>query len=315
MEAIADNDWTADPPRVRVDFTPIFGYEVLEIRAAFRIRQPFRNLALERKVGKKRNQTTIPASYLHMRWVDLNPDSPLWDLTEKPRDVRMVKGVFYDDVEKRWKLLTYQVVEDMNHLRRAFVHIFANYQRELTKNDRARREIELRVASATIFGPGLSVAARAEVEATQRWVDRREQDLGHIKGKLGGRADLVHFFAQRRQAVLYGIARTFEADALNLRRTGQFNLPNFLRHLAVERSKLDRIVSRNIRSLRRQAQRRLDKASAAAVTDRQLATLFLEDAAQKLRAAALLMEVWAADVSSDEMLAANTYRGIVTLAR
>lgn len=314
MEAIADNDWSVDPPHVRVDFTPIFGYEVLEIGSAFRLREPFRNLELERKRGKKRNQTTIPACYLHMRWVDLNPDSPLWYLTEKPRDVRMTKGVFYDDEEQQWKLLTYQVVEDMNHLRRMFIHIFANYQRELSKNDRLRREIELRVVSGRIFGPGLSPRARAEMDAFQRWCDRREENMGHIKGKLGGRADLVHFFAERRQAVLHGIARTFEADASNLRRANQFNLSGFQQHLSIERTKLDRMVSRNVRSLKRQAQRRVDKAATAAATDKDLTALYLEDAAQKLRAMALTLEIWAADMDNDEVLAANVYRGVVALA-
>lgn len=314
-EAIADNDWTVEPPHVRVDFTPIFGYEVLEIGTAFRLREPYRSLELERKRGKKRNQTTIPACYLHMRWVDLKADSPLWYLTEKPKDVRMVKGVFFDGEESQWKLLTYQVVEDMNHLRRAFVHIFASYQWELSKNDRLKREIELRVVSGRIFGPALPPRARAEMDAFQRWLDRREQNMGHIKGKLGARADLVHYFAERRQAVLHGIARTFEADATNLRRANQFHLENFRQHLSVERAKLDRMVSRNVRSLRRQAQRRIDKASDSAETDRRLAALHLEDAAQKLRAMALSLEVWAADMDNEEVLAANVYRGVVPLAR
>ena len=313
MEAIAANDWLADPQRVRVDFTPIFGYEVLEIALAFRIRVPFLNVRLERRKGKRRNRITISACYLCLRWVNLNEDSPLWYLTEKPLEVRKGKGVFYDENEKQWKLLTYQVVEDMNHTRRMFIHIFANYQRELSRNEAIQREIEQRVASSTIFGPALSPVAREEMARLQSWLGRRWQDMGLIKGKLGGRSDLVHYYATRVQWILRGIARTLVADADNLNRGGTFSRATFKTHLEQERAKLDRMVSRNIRSLRRQAQHRIDKAIDALEKDRVAAGLFLLAAEGKLQLAIEAMERWAESIPSEEVADAARYRGVPTL--
>lgn len=310
MEAIAANDWLSDPPMVRVDFVPILGYEVLEITKAFRVRVPFLNVRLERKKGKRRNRITIPVSYLCLRWVNLNPKSPLWYLTEKPLEVRKDKGVFYDSEEQQWKLLTYEVVEDMNHLRRMFIHIFARYQQELSRNEAIQREIEQRVASATIFGPALSPAARSEMARFDAWLARRWQEMGDIKGKLASRADLVHYYAARVEAVLDGIAHTLLVDGDNLTKDKPFNLANFVIHLEKERGKLDRIVSRNIRFLRRQAQRRIDKAIAIVSRDRTTAALYLYAAADKLQSAVEVMEQWAESIPAEELADAARYRGI-----
>lgn len=309
-EAIQDNDWSADPPRIRVDFVPIFGYEVLEVRRAFRIRLSFRKHSLARRKGKRNNRITIPASYLCLRWVDLSRDSPLWYLTEESDEVRQGKGIFYDQGEEKWKLLIYQVVEDMNHARRMFVHIFARYQRERSRKEALQREVERRVVEATVFGPGLSPAARQEMDQFQRWLGRRFEDMGRIGGKLGPRSDLVNFYASRIQSGLQGIAATLVADADNLETAGRFNPANLLTHLRLEQTKLDRFVSKNILSLRRQAQRRIDKAISTVEIDRSASATWLREAALKLQAAADEMRRWSDSVTAEEMKEAAGYRGM-----
>jgi hypothetical protein len=308
-EAIAANNWAVDPPKVRVDFVPIFSHEGLEVRRAFRIRIPFRTEGLRKKKGARKNQITIPASYLYLRWVDLNRTSPLWYLTARDSEERRAKGVFYDQKDQKWKILCYQVVEDMNHVRRMFVHIFANYERERSRNEATQRGIERQVVESSVFGPGLSPAAKAEAEGFKSWLDRRWEDMGSIKGPIGRRADFVHYYAARNEALLRGISHTLLADADNLEKGGRFNLANFVIHLRQEQAKLDQFVSKNIRMSCRKARRRIDKAIRALEIDRTSASVYLRVAALFLQDAVDELKKWGSSITKEEIEEAARYRG------
>ena len=314
-EAIRANDWSVVPPKVRVDYFPIFGYYVLEIRRAFQIRLPFLTTSLREEVGRRRNRLTVPVSYLCMRWVTLRGDSPLWYLTQLPLlEQRIEKGVFYNVGEGRWKILTYQVVEDMSHLRRMFIYIFANYQRELVRRQSTQQWVEKQLLESAVFDSSLSLASRVEMERFEDWVGRRLEDMGRITGRLSPRADLVTYYAERTRSVLYGVAATLSASATNLARGVRFNPENFRTHLRKERGKLDQIVSRNIISLRRQAQYRISKAIGAAETEEfDKSAAYILEAVVKLRQAAREMENWSSSLPREEAEAAVLYRlGITT---
>jgi hypothetical protein len=308
-EAIASNDWSTDPPRVRVYFVPIFSYEGLEIKKAFRIRVPFRTEGLGKKKGRRRNQITIPASYLYLRWVDLNRTSPLWYLTERDSEERRAKGVFYDQKEQKWKILCYQVVEDMNHVRRMFVHIFANYERERSRNEAIQRGIEQQVVESTVFGPGLSPAAKMEMVLFKDWLDRRWEDVGSIKGPIGRRADFVHYYATRNEALLRGIRHTLFADANNLEKGREINLAYFIIHLRKEQAKLDRFVSKNIRKSCLKARRRIEKAIRVLEIDSTSASVYLCTASLFLQDAVDELERWGSPITKEELEEAARFRG------
>ncbi len=310
VEAIRTNDWSLDPPYERVDFLPILGYEVLELRKPFEIRLPWKKVALSKR-GRS-NRLWIQAGYLCLRWVKLSQDSPLWYLTQEPKDVRQVKGIFYDHDDKQWKLLIYQVVDDMSHARRMFIHIFANYQRELSTKEALQRSIEQSTVGSAVFGVALSPKARLETQAFQLWLDRRVANVGRISATLNSRYDHVHFYAERVTAILHGIAGTLKADADNLLKSDEINLANLQTNLRNERDKLDRFVSSNIISLRRHAQSRIDRAFTLSGTDRKASAAYLRDAALKLETAGEEMQRWSVSISESEMNDAAAFRGVAT---
>lgn len=300
---------------MRVDYFPIFGYYVLEIRRAFQIRVPFLTISRREEVGRRRNRLTVPVSYLCMRWVTLSGGSPLWYLTQLPfLEQRIEKGVFYDVGEGRWKILTYQVVGDMSRLRRMFIHIFANYQHELARKQSTQQWVEKQLLESAVFGSSLSPASRVEMVRFEDWVGRRLENMGRITGRLSPRADLVTYYAERTRSVLYGVAATLSASAANLARGVRFNPENFRTHLRKERDKLDQIVSRNIISLRRQAQYRISKAIRTAETEEfDKSAAYILEAVAKLHQAAKEMENWSRSLLREEVEAATSYRiGITT---
>ncbi len=299
----------------RVDFLPILGNDVIEIKKAFRIRLPFKTNGAQRRRGKDKNRMTIPICFLYKRWVRLNTASPLWYLTTLPKEERRRKGIFYNQEEECFELLTYEVIEDYSHLLRMHVHIWANYQRERTRNELMRREVEEVVTSAQIWGPSLSPGRRTEMEAFRKWLGDRERGVGTITGKLGARNDLAYFHAIKTVLDLDSLAKTLRADIVNLRRiTSKFNLEYFKSHLSDISNRLGNIVSREIRSYRRKCQRLIIKAiNYVDGGDRNATILFLEAAETQLQVAVLKLQSWAESVTAEEMEEAARYRQVVVV--
>jgi len=298
----------------RVDFLPILGDDVIEIKKAFRIRLPFKTNDAQRRRGRDKNRMTIPICFLYKRWVGFYPASPLWYLTTLLKEERRRKGIFYNQEEECFEILTYEVVEDYSHLLRMHIHIWANYQRERTRNELMRREVGEVVTSAQIWGPSLSRSRRAEMEAFQNWLGDRERDIGHITGKLGARGDLAYFHAIKTALDLDSIAKSLRADIANLRRRAIFNLENFKTHLRDISERLNSVVSKEIRFFRRACQKILQAAiNSVDGGDRISTILFLQVAESHLQVAILKLQNWAESITTEEMEEADRYRQVVVL--